>query len=360
MRVLQINTEKTWRGGERQTLYTLKGLAEAGVEVSLLCRAGAPLAKRAAALPVRVHPVTGQLSAMRFLASCRGRYDVLHAQTAKGQSLAAFSKPLHGTPLVYTRRVDFRPSGLAARIKYRLTDRTVAISQAIADVLAKFGVRGVPVIPSAVLPSPATVPAPELEARTRAELGLDGRHLLGAVAALETHKDPLTMVETVARLRQMRGDDFAFLHFGEGRLLEPAKSRARELKLDGIYHFMGFCPHVIDYVRIFDVFVMSSREEGLGSTVLDAFLEGVAVASTEGGGLKELVTGRGLLAPVGDAAGLATAIARLLDDAPLRERLTAEARRYVLERHDLDRLCAEYVRLYEELLAVEARRQGKR
>ncbi len=355
MRVLQINTEKTWRGGERQTLYTLRGLAQAGVQVSLLCRAGAPLAEQAAALPVRVHAVSGQLAAMAFLAGCRGRFDMLHAQTAKGQSLAAFTKLMHRTPLVYTRRVDFRPSGLAARLKYRLTDRTVAISQAIADILAGFGVRDAPVIPSAVLPTPAVVPADELEVRTRAALSLGERRILGTVAAFVPHKDPLTMVEAVAKLRQMRGDDFAFLHFGDGPLMEPAKSRSHELGLDGIYHFMGFCPRVIDYVRILDVFVMSSCEEGLGSTVLDAFLEGVPVASTEAGGLKELVTGRGLLAPVGDAAALADAVARLLTDAPLRARLAAEARRYVLERHDLGRLCGEYVRLYEGLLAAKAR-----
>lgn len=356
MRILQINTEKTWRGGERQTLYTLRGLAQAGMRVSLLCRAGTPLAERAEHLPVTVHAEAGQLGALAFLAGCRGRYDVLHAQTAKGQSLAAFTKPLHRTPLIYTRRVDFRPSGVAARVKYRLTDRTVAISQAIADILAGFGLPNVPVIPSAALPTPAAVSAPELEDRTRAELGLAGKHIIGTVAALVPHKDPLTMVEAVARLRDMRGNDFAFLHFGDGPLLEPAKARAHALGLADVYHFMGFHPHVIDYLRILDVFVMSSCEEGLGSTVLDAFLEGVPVASTEAGGLKELVEGRGLLAPVGDAAALAETMTRLLDDTPLRARLSAESRRYVLERHDLDRLCAEYVRVYEDLLAARSRR----
>lgn len=349
MRILQINTEKTWRGGERQTFYTLRGLAEAGLRVELLCRAGAPLAERAAALPVRVHCVPGQLGALAFLAGCRGRYDVLHAQTAKGQSLAAFSKPAHRTPLVYTRRVDFRPSGLAARVKYRLTDRTVAISQAIADILADFGLPDVQVIPSAVLPTPAGIAPTELEARTRAELGLGERRIIGTIAALVRHKDPLTMVEAVARLLEARGDDFAFLHFGDGPLLEQAKARAETLGLAGTYHFMGFSPAAIDYLRIFRVFVMSSSEEGLGSTVLDAFLEGVPVASTEAGGLKELVSGRGLLTPVGDAGALATAMSRLLDETGLRADLTARARAYVTARHDLGRLCAEYVGLYEAL-----------
>jgi glycosyltransferase involved in cell wall biosynthesis len=354
VRILQINTEKTWRGGERQTFYTLRGLAAAGVQVELLCRAGAPLAERVSALPVRVHPVSGQLGALSFLAGCKGRYDVLHAQTAKGQSLAAFTKPMHRTPLVYTRRVDFRPSGLSARIKYRMTDQTVAISQAIADILADFGVPDVPVIPSAVLPTPAGIEPIALEIRTRAQLGLGDKRIIGTIAALVEHKDPLTMVEAVARLRDLRGDDFAFLHFGDGPLLEQAKAKAEALGLVGTYHFMGFSPQVIDYLRIFQVFVMSSREEGLGSTVLDAFLEGVPVASTEAGGLKELVAGRGLLAPVGDSATLASAMSRLLDETDLRADVVAKARAYVTERHDLDRLCKEYITLYRSLIAARS------
>jgi len=54
--------------------------------------------------------------------------------------------------VVSTRRVDFVPRGLAARLKYALTDRTVAISPAIARILADFDVPGVVVIPSAVRP----------------------------------------------------------------------------------------------------------------------------------------------------------------------------------------------------------------
>ncbi|HEX04204.1 MAG TPA: glycosyltransferase family 1 protein, partial [Bacteroidetes bacterium] len=57
MRVLQINTERTWRGGERQTLYTIEGLIEAGVEVGLVCRDGFPLDRAVKGMPVIVYPV---------------------------------------------------------------------------------------------------------------------------------------------------------------------------------------------------------------------------------------------------------------------------------------------------------------
>ena len=149
MKILAINTERTWRGGERQTLYCAEGLSALGVEMELLCLSGHPLAERATALPMVVHAVWSQPAAIRFLLSRGREFDLLHAQTAKGQSLAVLSKPVHGRPIVYTRRVDFVPRGLPTKIKYARTDRVVAISGAIRDILQGFGVRNVAVIPSA-------------------------------------------------------------------------------------------------------------------------------------------------------------------------------------------------------------------
>src|SRR3546814_1898467 len=47
MKILQLNFEKGWRGGERQTLYCMRAFRAAGHQVELLCRAGGPLQTRA-------------------------------------------------------------------------------------------------------------------------------------------------------------------------------------------------------------------------------------------------------------------------------------------------------------------------
>jgi len=66
MRVLQINTEKTWRGGERQTLYTLLGLVEAGVNAELLCLKGYPMENAAKKAGIKTHSVARQSEAISF------------------------------------------------------------------------------------------------------------------------------------------------------------------------------------------------------------------------------------------------------------------------------------------------------
>lgn len=47
MRILELNFEKGWRGGERQTIYTLQGFKNAGIQVALLCRKNTPLHRHA-------------------------------------------------------------------------------------------------------------------------------------------------------------------------------------------------------------------------------------------------------------------------------------------------------------------------
>lgn len=82
-----------------------------------------------------------------------------------------------------------------------------------------------------------------------------------------------------------------------------------------------------------DVFVMSSRQEGLGTAVLDAMALGIPVASTAAGGLPEMLgNGAGVLVSPGDPMGLAEAVARVMDSPELRraliERASTEVKRF--------------------------------
>jgi len=53
MKILQLNTEKTWRGGEKQTYYTILGLLQKGIRVGILCRKNSPLFYKAKELQTK-------------------------------------------------------------------------------------------------------------------------------------------------------------------------------------------------------------------------------------------------------------------------------------------------------------------
>jgi glycosyltransferase involved in cell wall biosynthesis len=213
-------------------------------------------------------------------------------------------------------------------------------------VLLEFGLRDVPLISSISRER-------ELD-KTRASglLGTKGVGLgttvVGTVAALVGHKDPLTMVRAAAELVRTRGD-VVFVHFGEGPLRERVTEGIRDAGLEGRYHLMGHVDRGEEFFSVFDLFAMSSTEEGLGSSVLDAFMYGVPVASTGGGGLRELVEKRGLVCEPGDWKGLAANMGRLLGDASLARGFTSGAKDYVVNEHSMSRVCGAYTRLYSKV-----------
>ncbi len=171
--------------------------------------------------------------------------------------------------------------------------------------------------------------------------------VIATAAALTHEKDPFTLIRAIAILRQTR-DDFVFLHLGAaGDVAAQAFQLVRELGLERHYLFAGFQSRIEDLYRLMDVFVLSSREEALGSSVLDAFLYSVPVVATDAGGLPELTAdGRGLSCKVGDAQGIAQALGRVLDDADLRKGMVARARDYVLREHDATTMARRYLDEY--------------
>ena len=349
LRILQINTEKTWRGGERQTLLTMKGLLGAGIKVRLLCLENHPLAVKAAQESIPMIMVRNQKHALMYLVKHGSAFDLIHAQTGKALSLAVIAKSFHRRKVLYTRRVDFRPRGAVAKLKYRLTDQIVAISPAIKDILQAFMPSGdIEVIPSCIDTSREALPAKEKALEFKEKFR--PRKIIGTIAAMVPHKDPLTMVRAVSELNRLSPVKFVFLHFGTGELEERVKAEVRRLGLEDKYLFMGFKEDVETFYPIFDVFVMSSQEEGLGSSVLEAFRYKVPVVSTRAGGLEKLVSGRGLLCPVNDHVCLARNISRLLSSPEQFRQMVQKAHDYVLDRHSLERMTRDYIRVYERML----------
>lgn len=191
---------------------------------------------------------------------------------------------------------------------------------------------------------------PEGEAGEGSVLGTDGLNVL-SVASLVPVKDQDTLLRAVAlaapRVPEVR------LHFvGEGPLRERLERRAADLGISNRVTFHGFVPHdrLPAYYRAAHLCVSSSRHESQGMVVLEAAACGRATVGTAVGILPELAPSAPAV-PVGDARGLADALAALLaDPVSLRARgravLECVSREYTLERSVSD-LCSLYGRLLE-------------
>jgi len=356
VRILHLNNEKTWRGGERQTLLLAAGLLQSGASSVIGCRPGAPLEQKARAGSVVTLPVPGNnFGAALALVRAARDFDLIHCHTGRGHSVAAFTAGLHRTAFLVTRRVDFLPgTGGFNRYKFHRAARVVCISRFIADQLANWGVprERLVVIPSTVPLPDACWLTPEHRAAVRARLGIAPETVLvGNIAALVGHKDHATLLRAAQVLTQRR-PDVRFVILGDGELSGKLLSLRRELGLEEKVLMPGFVPQAEEFLPGFDVFAMSSCMEGLGSIVLDAFAAGVPVAATAGGGLPELVlpSENGLVVPVGDAPALADAINRLLENPALARELSSKAKVRVASEFSVTRMVEQYQAVYTNIL----------
>jgi glycosyltransferase involved in cell wall biosynthesis len=115
---------------------------------------------------------------------------------------------------------------------------------------------------------------------------------------------------------------------GDGPLESQVKKAAREMGLDGMLTFAGFRPDALRFLRGFDAFCLSSKEEGLGTSIIDAMALGIPVAATAAGGIPELIENNvsGYLAPIKSPVELAAAIEKALAASSKHPEIISNAR----------------------------------
>lgn len=357
---LHIDTARSWRGGQNQVLVTVLGLRALGHRTMLVAHPDGVLRERAKEgldlLPLAPRGELDLGAAWRLSRAIRRlNPDIVHAHDSHGVAMAAtalsMSTALAKPPLIAARRVDFHLRGNAlSRWKYRQVDCFICVSEAIRAMIVADGV-----------PPPRTVTVNEgidlahvdaaPVAGLREELWLPhGAPIVGNVAALVPHKGQKHLIDAAA-LVVRRVPDARFVIAGEGELKESLERQIRDLGLQKHVLLLGFRPDILSLHKAFDIFVLSSVTEGLGTSLLDAMACGKPIVATTAGGIPEVVEEgvTGLLVPPRDPQGLADALLTLLEDAALRSSLGAAGRRSVIERFSAERMVQDTLRVYQRV-----------
>jgi len=121
------------------------------------------------------------------------------------------------------------------------------------------------------------------------------------------------MIEAV-RIVRNRGHRVRLFLAGHGEREPFLRKVVEDLDLGKVVTFLGYREDVKDLLAFFDLFLVSSREEGLSTSIIDAFFAKCPVVATDAGGIPELVEDgvTGFLASAGDPSSLAEAIIRAL------------------------------------------------
>jgi glycosyltransferase involved in cell wall biosynthesis len=245
-----------------------------------------------------------------------------------------------GIPVIATSRgwtgesIRVRVFEWLDRLNLRWMDKVVCVSEAQAQKVRKAGVPGekVAVIHNAIRTERfAAPPDPAYRQKLEALFTAPPTHILGAAGRLSPEKGFDVLIEACRRLAAENKLDFAVALFGEGALRAPLQQQIDAAGLAGRVVLAGFTPELDRYMPHFDVFVQSSHTEGLPNVLLEAAAAAVPVVATNVGGTAEVVADArtGLLVPPANPADLAGAIARLLQNDDLRNRMKAAAPGYV-------------------------------
>lgn len=357
--VLHVDSAREYRGGQNQARLLMEGLTgRSNIRQALIARAESRLAAEAADLGVRVHPTPWRGAVdHRALLELRRQlgegWDIVHAHDGHAVQSVLMARALSGggPAVVAARRVDFP---VRRTFVWQRADLVLAVSRRIREVLVSQGIdrRRVEVVYSGIDPG-EVVPPPDhagtLELRAAGSAGGD-QMLVAAVGALVGHKDHATFVRAAALLAA-RHPGVRFAVFGDGPERPKLERLVREHGLDGVFHLPGGFPDVARALGGIDVFVMPSKEEGLGTACIEAMQAGRPVVATSAGGLGELAID-GAFRPVapGDPAALAAELEPLLADRSARAR-AGEAARWGARRFTAAAMVEGTLRAYRVLAA---------
>jgi L-malate glycosyltransferase len=358
---LHIDTARTWRGGQNQVLLTVLGLRAAGHRAALVAHPAGELRRRAQEgldlFPMAPRSEMDLSAAWKLSRVVKQlRPEIVHAHDPHGVAMAALALSMSTEPrhprLVASRRVDFHLKTHAlSRWKYRQVDRFICGSEAIRQMLVGDGVpEALTVIVHEGIDVEHVSAAPAAD--VHGEFWLPHHApIVGNVAALVPHKGQRHLIEAAA-LVVRKVPDARFIIAGEGELRPSLERLIKERRLEKHVFLAGFRPDVLSVHKAFDIFVMSSVTEGLGTSVLDAMACSKPVVATTAGGIPEAVADgvTGLLVKPRDHEAMARALIALLADDNLRQRMGEAGLRRVRDCFSLDRLVRETIGVYEAVL----------
>jgi glycosyltransferase involved in cell wall biosynthesis len=291
----------------------------------------------------------------------QGQFAVVHTHSSKAGFLGRIAARASNVPVIHTPNGLYflEKTGLSRqfylnleRLAGRLTTRMIAVSANEKDVLVRNRIvepACIQVIRNGVDVGLMDKVARLSQAEARSRLGIRAdQHVVGSVGRLVTQKDPLSFVQVARRV----SNDFpetAFVWVGSGPLHAEVEAQA---SAHGVpLRLLGHREDAWLIMQAFDVFVLSSRYEGLSFALLEALALSLPVVATDVVGNRDVIRDQvsGLLVPPNAPEATADAVTSLLRDPQRAMDLAAAGRQEVVREFSLERMLDEHQALYEEL-----------
>jgi glycosyltransferase involved in cell wall biosynthesis len=359
MNILHTETLKKWGGQQNRVLSEAVGLTKRGHKVIIACHEASILAQKAKQENIKVYEMnmvkqSHLVNIPKLIRIIKGEnIEVVSTHSSVDSWAGGIAAKLTGRHLVRFRH-NLYPVGKDPLTKfiYSIPDRIVAVSDTVADVLVKCGLKKqkLRIIFDSVDIDKFNLAVEDL----REELGLPHDTLvIGNTSTFSDTKGQEYLLQAFNRISEKIACSLVFA----GRLIEPAKSmylsNVREDLRDRVI-FLGHRDDVARVLKTIDVFVYPSILEGLGTALLEAMAMTRAVAVSDIPTFRGFITDKinGLYFKTKDTEDMSAKVVSLLQDKELRERLAENARATALDLFTLDKMIDLTEAQYMEVLGA--------
>lgn len=329
--IFHLDDSKNLRGGERQVLYLAKELKELGYENYIVARKNSPLYRKSIEeeIPAITLPyifewdlISGIILAIKINKINKNRKKVIiHTHTGHTPAVAVISRLFLKAKLIVHRRVDFKiKNNFLSKLKYKNADAIIAISSVIKKIISGFiPQEKIKLIPSSI--------DSKLLTELSSKIQRDNVKIIGTLIALVPHKDPENLVKA-ARVVLEKYPDIEFLIGGEGNLRKKVENMIIEYGISDKVKLYGYVDDNINFFKSIDIFVLPSKEEGLGSVLIEAMACGLPIVATDAGGIPELIKDNynGIIVEKQNPNKLAEGIIKLIENPELRKKISENAK----------------------------------
>ncbi|WP_284217589.1 glycosyltransferase [Agaribacter marinus] len=283
--------------------------------------------------------------------------DIIHTHGYKSDILGVIAAKKAGIPVVVTPHGFENAEDFKLRTfiwlgcqAMRFANKVVPLSPQLVKDVKGFGVKEPKLVyiqNGVDLSEVETVrdAVPRLE-KTKKRIGF-----IGQMISRKNIKDILDIFDSLSAKR----NDIELVLLGDGDDRASLEAYSTNLSSKEDMHFLGYRDDRLDYLRSFDLFVMTSTLEGIPRCLMEACAMGTPIAAYDIPGIDQLVQHNetGMLAKLGDKATLSEYWARLLDDDIFAQTCGKNAINYVNQHYAAKRMADEYLELFNDLLVCE-------
>ncbi len=229
----------------------------------------------------------------------------------------------------------------------RRFDNIIAVSEAVKTGLEKCG------IPAAKITVIKNIPAfssggPSAAGSVKDKLGISPQaKLVGFIGRLEKVKGGAQFIDAALSALETR-KDLHFLLIGDGSQKPVLEEMVEKSGQQSHFHFTGYLSDPTEAFNSLDLYVLSSLDEGIPLTLLEAMSFGIPVIATKVGGVPEVITNglNGILLPPDNAPAMAAAIVNILAGDADRNKMVATAKKDIAMKYDVRTWIAKIEKLY--------------